>query len=351
MKKQNDDITVKGLLDIFLPKFWIAILVSVVLAVLVGAYSFVFKPDTYTSRGKYMFTKINYNDPGALTGLTTSEISAMQGMISNAQEIIDTKKFSIEVEKRLHEYTYCAINKEYAYELGYDDAALAHFKTAKDFIKSADTKIKISSSAATQPSTYFTLDEDEDGNPAYYTSGGELVAYTFYGMPDDAVVEGWQCNEVAAPFLPGSTSITPERIRGMMRVTLVSADTTCYYFSVTSTDPEISLAIAEVAGDLLVEKYEDDHNYAIKILTNEEPVLPVAPNSKHVARNAAIAFAAGLLVTLLVIFVASRFDVVIRSREKIEENFDIPILGVIPRLESNDLAESKTSKEQRKGQS
>ena len=177
-----------------------------------------------------------------------------------------------------------------------------------------------------------------------------MVAYTFYGLPGDDNIVGWRCNEVAKPVLPGSTSITPERIRGMMRVSLVSTNTTCYYFSVTSTNPEVSLAIAEVAGDLLVEKYEDDHNYAIKILTNEEPVLPMAANSKHVVRNAAIAFAAGLLVTLLVIFVASRFDVVIRSREKIEENFDIPILGVIPRLESNDLAETKTSKEQRKGQ-
>jgi capsular polysaccharide biosynthesis protein len=42
---------------------------------------------------------------------------------------------------------------------------------------------------------------------------------------------------------------------------------------------------------------------------------------------------AGMVVTMIVIFVLSIFDVIIHDRKKLEENFDIPVLGVIPRFE------------------
>ena len=34
---------------------------------------------------------------------------------------------------------------------------------------------------------------------------------------------------------------------------------------------------------------------------------------------------------MVVIFVLNQFDVVIHNKKKIEDNFDIPVLGVIPR--------------------
>ena len=90
MKKQNDDITLKSLLDIFIPKIWIILLVAVICASVLGAYSYFGQVDTYTSKGKYMVAKVNYSDNDAQTGLTTAEIAAMQGIIANAKEIINT---------------------------------------------------------------------------------------------------------------------------------------------------------------------------------------------------------------------------------------------------------------------
>ncbi len=238
MKKQNDDITIKGLVDIFLPKLWIVAIVSVLFAVLFGGYSMLFKKDAYTSTGKYMVSKVNYSNNEAQTGLNSSEILAMQAMIANAQEIIDTNKFASQVIERLE--------SEYS-----------------------------------------------------------------------------------------RTDVSAASIRKMMKVSLSNDETTCYFFSVTSGDPVLSWQVAEIAGDLLIEEYGKT-KYAIEITEIDDALVPKSPNSKNVMRNAVIGFAGGFVVSLLVVFIASRFDVIIRSREKIEENFDIPILGVIPRLEIND---------------
>lgn len=39
---------------------------------------------------------------------------------------------------------------------------------------------------------------------------------------------------------------------------------------------------------------------------------------------------------MAVIFVANMLDVTIRDKKKIEDNFDIPVLGVIPRFISEE---------------
>ncbi len=234
MKKQKNEITLKGLFNIFLPKWWMILIVSLLFAVILGGYSLM-KDDAYTSSGKYMISKVNYSNSNAQTGLTTSEVEAMHIMISNADEMIKTNNFANVVVERLKAY--------------------------------------------------------------------------------------------------GITSYSASQIKSMMSVTLTSTDTTCYSFSVTSSDPKHSHAIAEVAGQLLVEEYKNKTVYAIEIYRIDDPVVPKSPNSKNVARNALIGFAGGFLLSLIFVFILSRFDIVIRSRDKIEENFDLPILGVIPRLE------------------
>jgi len=238
MKKQNDEITLKGLMNIFLPKLWLIILVAVVFGAGFGGYSAFIKEDTYTSSGKYMMSKINYTNEDTKTGLTSSEVDAMQLMIANMQEIVDTNKFANKVIEKLH---------------------------------------------------------------------------SNYDMPRE---------------------LSASEIRSMMKVTLSGEDTTCYYLMVTTDDPAIAKAVAEVAGALLVEDYQET-KYAIAIDIKDDPTVPKAPDNKHVVRNIVIGFAGGFLLAVLIVFIASRFDVVIRSRERLEETFDLPILAVIPRLESD----------------
>jgi len=238
MKKKSSEITLKGLLNIFLPQWWIILIISFVCAALLGVFSYM-KPDTYTSTGKYMISKVNMSDSSAQTGLNAQEVEAMHVMIENASEMIKTNNFAEKVRERLNDQ--------------------------------ADSKGKI--------------------------------------------------------------DLSTEEIKKMMSVTLTSQDTTCYYFSVTYSDPEIAKKVADVAGELLVEEYKDKTVYAVEIARIDDPVVPKSTNSKNVVRNAVIGGAGGLFLALILVFVLSRFDVVIRTRDKLEETFDIPILGVIPRLE------------------
>ena len=234
MKKKNDEITLKGLLKIFLPGWWIILIISVLFAGALGVYSLM-QNDTYTSKGKFMVVKVNMSDNSAQTGLNEGEIKAMQAMVSNFSEIIDTDNFAKEVVDKLLE---------------------VH-----------------------------------------------------------------------------NVELSTGQVKKMMSVSLSGQDTTCYYFSVTAFSPVYAHAVCDVAGQLLVQEYQEMTKYAINIEKIDDPAVPVNKDSKNIVRNGVIGFAAGLFLSLVLVFMANRFDVVIRSRDKIEENFDLPILGVVPRYE------------------
>ena len=94
MNTKKDEITLKKLAEIFLPKLWIIAIVSIVLAAAFGVYSEFIKKDVFSSSGKYMVIKIPYDDDDSkTTGLNSNEILAMQSMIANAKEIINTNDF------------------------------------------------------------------------------------------------------------------------------------------------------------------------------------------------------------------------------------------------------------------
>ena len=102
MKKKNDEITLKGLVKIFLPCWWIILVVSIIFSAALGVYSSMQK-DTYTAKGKFMVVKVNMSDNSAQTGLNEGEIKAMQAMVANFSEIINTDKFAKSVVDKLGE--------------------------------------------------------------------------------------------------------------------------------------------------------------------------------------------------------------------------------------------------------
>ena len=54
LKKRNDEISVKDIINLFIPKLWIIVVCAVVLGVLLGGYASFFKSDTYTSKVTFM---------------------------------------------------------------------------------------------------------------------------------------------------------------------------------------------------------------------------------------------------------------------------------------------------------
>lgn len=130
-----------------------------------------------------------------------------------------------------------------------------------------------------------------------------------------------------------TSPLSTNELREMMTIVRVGNETTCFYLEITSNDKELSFAVAEVAGELLVAEYERINKYAVSIARIDDAALAKQPNSKNIVRNAIIAFLVGAVLSSLVIFIIFKFDVVIRSKDMLEEYIDLPVLGVIPRLE------------------
>ena len=112
-------------------------------------------------------------------------------------------------------------------------------------------------------------------------------------------------------------------------------DTEYFDITVTTEESRLSYAIAtaiskRIESDL-PESLPYDSKY-IRTRTTNPAVPAISPDSKHTVRNTLIGFVAGAVLSMVVIFVYSLFDVTIRDKKKIEDNFNIPVLGVIPKF-------------------
>lgn len=140
------------------------------------------------------------------------------------------------------------------------------------------------------------------------------------------------------------TGITPEALRAIMNISPVG-NTGAIRISLTSTDAEFVLGFTKSFAPLIPSQIKKTIPNALKVEISEYPpqLGPIAPNSKNPVRNAIVAFVAAAVVVITAIWIHAAFDTVIRDKKKIEDNFDIPVLGVIPRQEVG-----KTEKEAEK---
>ena len=237
MKKQNKEITIKDIFDIFLPKLWIMILVGILFAGSISVYSVFFKDDTYTCSTKVYVGK-------------TSNTSTVATDIEVALEMVKIYEFAItkadlildEVANRYREY----------------DLTVSSIRSMMSVVKEDDTPV-------------LTINvTHKNANVAYDVANG--------------------ISELS-PLIPEKFGVN-----GLM---------------VNVIDP---------------------------------PIETVAPNSKNTTRNAVIAFLAGFVATMALIWVLNVFDTIIRSSKKIEEAFDIPVLATIPRHDITPPVEEEEKK-------
>ena len=104
--------------------------------------------------------------------------------------------------------------------------------------------------------------------------------------------------------------------------------------SVTTDNPQLSYAIAQA---LEVEVPNEFHSFlpnALKVEPYSSAFIPSA-NSKGVFTSLLIGFFSGAFLAAIVIWIYVAFDFVIKNKKKIEDNFDIPVIGVIPAVKAN----------------
>lgn len=245
MKEHNDEITIKELFDIFLPKLWIIVIVAVLFAGALGVYSMFIKEDTYTSTASFIMVKtptqhVGTSDSTAITtGLSASEIDAMQSMIAMTEQIMETNQYTTLIREALIEK-----NPEY------------------DFVSSA--------------------------------------------------------------FLRKALSIK------------VVGEATVFDISAITTDPQLSYDITDIVYHTfpsIIGDYYEEYSISIKVI--DPPVEEITRNARGTIRNAFIGGVAGAVLTALIVFIVAKLDIVIRTKEKIEQSFNIPVIGVIPRFDPN----------------
>lgn len=106
-------------------------------------------------------------------------------------------------------------------------------------------------------------------------------------------------------------------------------DTEILVVSVKSPNPQHAYIIAQVivnlAGEQISSVVEGGN---VKIL--DEPEYPQTFSSPNIVRNIEIGMLAGLLLTMLIIFIFEMLDNKVKDTEHLTESFDYPVLGEIP---------------------
>ena len=127
---------------------------------------------------------------------------------------------------------------------------------------------------------------------------------------------------------------TTSQLKRMISLTKVE-DAPNFIIRVTTGSPELSADLAYVivdegiAGGVLEGIIEN--NLASSVFEDPKDAKSIKANSKNTLRNAIIAFFAGIILAAVSVWIFASFDVTIRNAKKIEDNLDVPVLGVIPR--------------------
>lgn len=125
-----------------------------------------------------------------------------------------------------------------------------------------------------------------------------------------------------------SLELKPEDVLANLTV-LPVADTQILQIKYKSNNPqEAKVVIQELTDEFIKTSKELVPNGNIK--TIEEVQLPENPISPNKKMNIAIAFLLGLMVSVGLAFLLEFLDNTFKSKEQLERELDIPVIGVIP---------------------
>lgn len=134
--------------------------------------------------------------------------------------------------------------------------------------------------------------------------------------------------EKVADQVEGNVSVND--IKKMLSCSAIE-ETNMFRVAVTSTNPkqaeEIANVIADVCPDELVRMLKVG---GVEIIDYaKEPTKPSSPNTQ---KNVLIGAAAGFILSFAFFFLKDMFDTSINDENDLKKEFDIPIIGTIPKL-------------------
>lgn len=125
-------------------------------------------------------------------------------------------------------------------------------------------------------------------------------------------------------------NMTAGQIKSMISCSQVE-DTLAFQVGVTSTDAELAAevanTIAELAPDEIVRVLKVGGVEVIDYAT-----IPTSPSSPNLQKNILIGFIAAFALAFVIFFISELFDTRIMEESDLTRDFEIPVLGTIPRL-------------------
>lgn len=179
-----------------------------------------------------------------------------------------------------------------------------------------------------ETSTKVFIGKEESNQEGYNTNDIQM-----YQKLLQTYAETIKTNEVvqAAINSTNNTDLTVPAVKGALTVTPVS-DTQILQIKYQNKSPEVAKEILEnVTNEFVVLAKELVPNGNVRVIEAVQlPENPVAPNKKM---NIAIAFLLGLMVSVGVVFLLEYLDNTFKSKENLEKELDIPVIGLIPSFE------------------
>lgn len=179
-----------------------------------------------------------------------------------------------------------------------------------------------------ETSTKVFIGKEESNQEGYNTNDIQM-----YQKLLQTYAETIKTNEVvqAAINSTNNTDLTVPAVKGALTVTPVS-DTQILQIKYQNKNPEVAKEILEsITNEFVILAKELVPNGNVRVIEAVQlPENPVAPNKKM---NVAIAFLLGLMVSVGLVFLIEYLDNTFKSKEELERELDIPVVGIIPEFE------------------
>jgi len=176
----------------------------------------------------------------------------------------------------------------------------------------------------TSSSTLYVYRTDQSATTGDLTAAHEMLEIYEIVLKSDDVL-GMVISKLPAEYI--GMNLTTAYLRNAISFT--NKVNGAFAISFTTDNQALSFALAQsmesIAPSVIITRIPN----ALNISTIQSAKLANA-NSKNTVRNTLIGFLGGAVLVAVVIWVVSVFDVKIHDKNKIEDNFDFPVLGVIP---------------------
>lgn len=173
------------------------------------------------------------------------------------------------------------------------------------------------------------------GNTSFSISSGELSAAQ--SLVDTYIVILKSRLTLNAVIEHAQLDYTCEELESMICASAVNG-TEIFEIVVTSEDPDESERIANTIAQLLPQKISDIvEGSSVKIV--DYAVVPAYPVSPSVTRYTAVGFLTGGMLCVVVVALMEIFSSSIRSEDYLLQNYDLPVLAIVPVLNAQSKGE------------